>query len=378
MGMAVLIWFGPMLLWSLFTLFLILNDRETDDIAVESVYPFTELAFDYVEDAIWLNDNELLLTIRENTGIESEYTIDVVIYDWHAKQTVLSFKKSLNASNFDRTCISENGLLLDAKLNVDGQVKYHDLFFNDVHNPMHYLEYDFSFDESASHYWLKDQIDCRPYKAQKNAPKENLDENGQIVRDYSSQSIRISSHGRTKTIIDPQNNIIIKGLASNTDQLDNSAFAIPSDLSGRDLKSQWLRADDSYFLYQQLSDLSQNPSKFKSTAWKLSKNLNPIKQYDLPAGPWIYNRGYRSCFSCGCECYDRMNLRLSNETIFAKVTGSGVRQKHKGIYRLQEDQTWEHILIGEDTRSFSISENSCLIATGGENPKVINICSPKL
>lgn len=304
-------------------------------------------------------------------------------YDWLKQQTLINYNDVLGISDYSGyNCISKHGVSLTAMFTKDENSFYQQRQFPDPQDPETYTKHDLSF-KFQEFNWKLNRLDCHPFKFQRNTPETHVSEAGDILEEYGNRITnspkRLSSDGITKTYIDPNGNIIIKGQMPLTEEFDNTSFVIkpPKVKLQGSLVSQSISKSHSYLIYERISDLSQNPSKFVNTAWHVSDNLELVKEYNIPAGPWIYNLGYRSCFSCGCECYDAMDLKLSGDSIFALISGKGVRQKHKGVYRLNQDETWEHILQGADTRAFAINENQCLIATGGHSPKVTDICSPK-
>jgi hypothetical protein len=369
------------ILWSLGIFNLFFPD---DKNAAESDYSLSDLPFEYVVDATWLDEQKLLLTIGENLTEYDEYTRDVIVYDWGNQQTLISYNDVLGASDYSGySCISKHGVFLTAIVNSNGENNYHEMHIPDPLNPSIFTETDHSYDDNSDFEWQVNPLDCQPFKDPKIAPQIHTSDSGEVLKPYRSRQVgypkRLSSDGLTSTLTDSQGNIYIKGMLPTTNSYDNTSLSIPpfANTFRPNLLSQWSTVNNAYFFSNTISNFSQDPAKFKNTARLVSKNLKLITEYNIPAGPWIYNSGYRHCFSCGCSCYDRMHLKLSGDSIFALISGHGVRQKHKGVYRLNQGETWEHILRGADTRAFAINENQCLIATGGHNPKVTDICSAK-
>lgn len=117
------------------------------------------------------------------------------------------------------------------------------------------------------------------------------------------------------------------------------------------------------YFYPIVRGLSTAPSEWKFPLWILSPDMKLVKKIDTPPGDWNYTTGYALCFSCGCDCYDRIYFKIRLGKVFALVRGVGVKMKHKGIYQLNvEEKKWDSIITGPIGDTYDIDSKGCYIA----------------
>lgn len=84
----------------------------------------------------------------------------------------------------------------------------------------------------------------------------------------------------------------------------------------------------------------------------------------LPVGPFIKDGDFfkdLSCFSCGCSCYQHLNMALIGDDLHLIASGWAIDDEHRGIYRLAGD-AWEQVLsLPENARYFE-QVGECTIA----------------
>ena len=129
---------------------------------------------------------------------------------------------------------------------------------------------------------------------------------------------------------------------------------------------------------------SASPKNWSMSVQLLSAETRAEEVVSLPAGPWVYRHGFlktMSCFSCGCACYESINMRMEDGQIYFMPYGKAVEDKHRGIYKLDResaDLKWQPIKLGGDVDSaFAISPDGCQVAVSeGGVPQIIDTCSP--
>lgn len=123
-----------------------------------------------------------------------------------------------------------------------------------------------------------------------------------------------------------------------------------------------------------ISHFDANPDEWKLRLWTLNDDQKIEAERDLPAGPWVYKHGLRKvfkCFSCGCSCYEKAELKVSQGQIFLAVWDSAVEEEHAGIYTYLEapgqEVRWIRVQAGQ-IDSFAVAPGGRAVAhiAGGQ------------
>ena len=147
------------------------------------------------------------------------------------------------------------------------------------------------------------------------------------------------------------------------------------------------RAKSQYVTYPiYFPPFSNSPQNWSITAQVLSAGISTDTEgkesVTLPAGPWVHSYGLlktMSCFSCGCSCYENIEMQAENGQIYLMPYGAAVDEQHRGIYKLNRDSTpleWKPIKLGKQVSStFAVAPDGCRIAVSEAGvPQIIDTC----
>lgn len=111
------------------------------------------------------------------------------------------------------------------------------------------------------------------------------------------------------------------------------------------------------------------PERWRLLGWLVGPDLSLQRTVSLPAGPWVHPEGILkalSCFSCGCSCYEHLDVRIEGGVVFVMVSGSAVKDRHRGLYlralSAAEDTPWTPVALGNIERDFAVAPDGCRVA----------------
>ena len=75
---------------------------------------------------------------------------------------------------------------------------------------------------------------------------------------------------------------------------------------------------------------------------KITKPDGEQQKLSLPVGSFVEDSGFfkeLSCFSCGCSCYQHLELSLVNGDYYLMASGRAIDDRHRGIHKLSDDKS---------------------------------------
>jgi hypothetical protein len=136
-------------------------------------------------------------------------------------------------------------------------------------------------------------------------------------------------------------------------------------------------------LWYGMPHFDASPEEWILRLWTVSDSSKIEAQRDLPAGPWVYEHGIWKmfqCFSCGCSCYEKAELKASHGKIYLRIWDAAVEEDHAGIYALYEgpDKTldWIHIQVGQ-IDNFAVAPTGDAVAHIKNGQLLVTTVSPR-
>ena len=321
----------------------------------------------------WLGNGTLLI---EGRG-------DVIVYNVDKDKIDLAYSSLPYIEKYYWTkCVSKYGVKIILKIKPDDSHSvYKDYFIPNPENP-----YQYKLLDTVGHPdWKVNDLDCRQYQR---TPGEEppLNYSGQQLRYTTKNNLFLTKHGLTKTYKLEKTKIFVTNENYKKNALEIDFLPIPKGFFGGYhyvINSDYDELQNEYLWYQRKQIFDQNPEseRAKMRIWRVTPDLKLLETHDLPAGPWIYKKKYYApCLYEPCTTFDRVKLKSENGQIFAQVYGRGVKWKHKGIYRLNDDLTaWIPVVTGDTGKDFDVTPDGCKIAFSGYSKSstgYVNICSP--
>lgn len=294
----------------------------------------------------WFEDNRLLLT-GENS---------LTIYDLDSKASVSEVTLNMPGSRFNRAlCLNEQQGILGFYARPGGGQKFYQVNWS---SPEQFTELD-TFSGPGED--LYNPQDC------------SLLENEQPPSLLNSEDAYLTIESDSSEANGPQLNLTIGPPNSplDSDQIRNETI----DVATRSSAFRWRKrmnydsAADSYLFTFEPPSFSSRPKNWTYEGWIFSPEAQLQRTIAFPAGPWVYEHGFlkvMSCFSCGCACYESLDLEMQGEQIFSMVYGKAINDEHRGLYKLEETgdrPTWQPIARGEGVDTHvAISPDGCRAA----------------
>ena len=301
----------------------------------------------------WLDKDTLLI---EGRG-------DAIVYNVDKDKIELAYSSLPYIEEYYwADCVSKYGaeIIVNTKSDHGRRLSHH--FIPNPKNPrQHKLQ------DRHGHYWPYNDLDCQRYQ---HTPREEPPSNylEKQVGYFTHNDLFLTKHDPTKTDL-------IEFLSSRSGVFfDGHHYLTGSDYD--ELQNEYL-----WYQIKKTFDRDPNSERAKWRFWRVTPDLELLETHDLPAGPWIYKRKYYApCPIHRCPNFDRVKLKSKNGQIFAQVYGRGVKWKHRGIYKLNDDlSAWVPIVTGDTGKDFAVTPDGCKIAFSGYSKSsagYVNICSP--
>lgn len=247
--------------------------------------------------------------------------------------------------------------------------------FTDWQDPARYAVLD-----RAVEWWGFNPLDCSTFDYGKEKQKTLLVEGRERNQETGFRKLLPSSQGITEVYEaewrrstgpgDRGTRRVAVALRGQDGYVLDRTLTLELPLHHADVIPRYDRKNDVYLWHMPTQKgFSARPEEWQLLTWRVSPDMSLEQAVALPAGPWVYRESFvkaLSCFSCGCSCYEHLDARFEDDTVFLMVHGRAVKERHQGLYRLAlasaGHSPWTPVALGNVDPLYAVSSDGCRVA----------------